>query len=108
MYGSAGGLKPNREQIWGVPSGANPYQNDEEQAPPFSGLHAPGNSLTAQGPATEPMHGNEVENSKLKMAMLLAGRGMQGFAKGMQANPLNIPMQPRQALDIYGQPIQGA
>lgn len=99
MYGLSRGVAPSRDV-------AGSMQNAMDEAPPLSGINAPGNSLTMSGPGQEPMGVNDLENKKLKMAMLMAGRGMTGFGQGMaQNNIMSGMMQPPPALDIYGNPV---
>lgn len=87
----------------------NPYGKSAllDENPLLSGVNAPGNSLTSQGPATEPMDVNAMpmDPRKKQMAMMLMAQQMQQMG---QQGPSALPMRPRQALDIYGQPIQGA
>lgn len=82
-----------------------PYHPDDMTVP-FSGLNAPGNSLTASGPTQEPFGSGQVmQDKKTQMAMMLMGQKM----KGLGGQPMaSVPPRPRQELDIYGQPIQGA
>ncbi len=101
MYGFAKGVAPSRDV-------AGSMQNAMDDGPPLSGINGPGNSLTMEGPATEPMV-NDMENKKLKMAMLLAGKGMQGFGQGMSQNNIMTGMNglaQAPALDSYGQPLR--
>ena len=82
-----------------------PY-NPTDETVPFSGINAPGNSLTSAGPTQEPFgSGDAMMDKKKQMAMMLMGKQLQGM--GGQSLPASQP-QPRQPLDIYGQPIQGA
>lgn len=75
--------------------------------PLLSGLNAPGNSLTSQGPTQEPfgVNGLPMDEKKKQMAMMLMGQQMQKMGgQGVSMPQMHEP--PR--LDIYGQPIQGA
>jgi hypothetical protein len=104
MYGSAKGLAANRGTVFGLPP--TKTRLDDEDAPPLSGINAPGNSLTMDGPATEPVGVNDVQKTKrLKMAMAMAGRGMQGYAQGMQQNAIPNVMPQSSPFDLYGNPI---
>jgi hypothetical protein len=99
MYGFAKGVGPSRDV-------AGSMQNAMDDAPPLSGINAPGNSLTMDGPSTEPVGVNDVQAKKrLKMAMALAGRGMQGYAQGMQQNNIPSVMPQSSPFDLYGNPI---
>jgi hypothetical protein len=82
-----------------------PY-NPNDMTVPLSGMHAPGNSLTSAGPTQEPFGAGDVMMDKKKqMALALIAQQM-GSMGGQSA--LGAPQRPRQALDIYGNPVQGA
>lgn len=102
MRGLAKGVGPSRDVAG---SGYAAQKNMEDDGgPPLSGIHAPGNSLTMAGPATEPMVNDP--DTKLKMAMVLAGKGMQGFGQGMSQNNIMTGAMQAPALDSYGQPLR--
>lgn len=50
---------------------------------------------------------NDMEQKRLQLAMLMAGRGMTGFSQGMNQGAMpGIPQQ-SSPFDIYGNPIGG-
>ncbi len=82
-----------------------PYHPDDMTVP-FSGVNAPGNSLTAGGPTQEPFgSGKVMQDKKNQMALMMMGQQMKKMGgQGVSMSPMHEPPQ----LDIYGQPIQGA
>ncbi len=104
MYGDAKGLMAPRAAIWGRPPGKEAL--NEEDGPMFSGIHAPQNSLTMEGPTTEPM-ANDIDDKRLKLAMLMAGRGMTGLSQGMSMSAMPASTLQNSPFDLYGNPIGG-
>lgn len=78
----------------------NPYAT----APPMSGLYGIGNSLTAQGPATEPMNVNALPMDPRKKAIAMAMMQQQTQQKPQQGMAMPPP-RPRQQFDLYGNPV---
>ena len=74
--------------------------------PPVSGINAPGNTLTAAGPATEPTNTGAAPTTSMdprKMQMVMALMAQQMGKMGGGAQPAQLT--PRQQFDIYGRPI---
>lgn len=104
-YGDVKGLRAPRAAIWGRPAGKEVLNDDN--SPPLSGINAPQNSLTMDGPATEPMGVNDIEQKKMKLAMAMMGNGMTGFSQGMQQHNIPNVMPQQSPFDLYGNPTGG-
>ena len=98
MYGFAKGVGPSRDV-------AGSQANAEKSGPPMSGMYAPQNSLTSDGPTQEPSDVNALPDPQADMRKRMA-MAMMVQQMGKMSQPGQMPGQSqRQALDIYGQPV---
>ncbi len=79
-----------------------PYNPYELQMPPMSGLFGMGNSLTAQGTATEPIGVNGLPMDPQKKQMIMAMMGQHLAQAGQQKGTMPTLPNP---VDLYGRPV---